>query len=94
MNEYSVSGLMPVEKVASSLHVDFIGMPSKLCTQKGLVTVQHNFVRISGNRAKGKEKCAPSLEPQSKCTQEVKLKKMGTMKLHIGVTTELENNVA
>ena len=53
------------------------------------------YCKNSGKGAKGKENDAPSLEPQSKCTQGMKtLKKMGTMKLHIDAITEQENNIA
>ena len=53
------------------------------------------YCKDSGKGAKGKENDAPSLEPQSKCTQGKKiLKKMDTMKLHIDARTEQENNIA
>ena len=54
---------MFVDKVASSIHVDCIGVPSILCTQRRSC---NNSVRIIGKGAfKGKENDAPSPEPQS-----------------------------
>ena len=66
---YSASGLMLMDKVTSSIHVDYIKVPSILCTQRRSWYIEIFLWGLLEKEHKGKENDAPSPEPQSKTTE-------------------------
>ena len=56
---YSASGVMLVDKVTSSIHVDYIGVPSILCTQRRSWYIVIILWALLEREHKGKENDAP-----------------------------------
>ena len=61
-----------MDKVTSSIHVDYIKVPSILCTLRRPWYIEIILWGLLEREHKGKENDVPSPEPQSKSTEEIK----------------------